>query len=115
MSKNGHVGPLTLEIEKKGITLEEASTLFPEILSKRGKYLLAAQSILEQSRSLNESLIHPCEMKNGDPAKALGLVHFTNDFLKENQSNWRLKFSPVSGKYALYNLALLGKKTKAKN
>lgn len=95
-----------------GMSLDDANKLFPDIFSRRGKYLIVAQRILNQSKELNPLQIHPCELKNGNNATVLGLVHFTNDYLKENKSHWRLKFSPVSEKYALYNLELLGKSPK---
>lgn len=103
-------GALTLEISKRGLSFEEAVAQFPEFIRKRGKYLAVAQSILQEVKDLDTQQIHPCEIKNADPKRALGLVHFVNDHLKENKSGWRLKFSPTAEKYVLYNLELLGKK-----
>lgn len=103
-------GVIEMEISKTGMTLEDAVKLFPEFMRRRGKYKAAAQSILNQTKDLNPQQIHPCEVRGTDAQKSLGLVLFTNDYLKENNSNWRLKYSPSANKYALYNLELLGKK-----
>lgn len=101
--------PFELEFKtEKGMTLDEAVRLFPNLLKKGGSYLPVAKNIFAQTANLNPQTIYPIGLKTGDPKKITGMLNFVNKYLADLKSDWRLKQSPDGKAFALYNFEVLG-------
>lgn len=98
---------LAIDFDDKGLSLAEAVEIFPRLMrGKGGAYFLIAKQVFAKTQDLPTDKVFTLTPSKFQPGQIKNFVAFTNKYLKDQSSDWRINYSEDKAIFGLYNRAL---------